>query len=189
MSSNSNNGADCSDSDAGGAPTPMFPRFLQLVGSTSLVDLSALLDDAEVQRGVKVLGKCEFQNPAMSLKDRMASFILDEATRREDLKTGQTILVASSGNTGCAVAAFAAMRGHPCVVLTSPKCSAEKRAHIEAFGAKVRVLESGYDKAAASLAAENGWFDVNQYENKDNTHAHFSTLGPEIWQQVNNRQN
>ncbi len=102
------------------------------------------------------------------------------------------MVAASSGNTGAAVAMLAAMRGYKAVITTSPKCSQEKMDAIRAYGAQLFVSPPGvaeehpdsYMNMARRLAEENGWFDVDQYDNLDNPEGHFRTLGPEIWMQT-----
>ena len=142
---------------------------------------------------MKVLGKCEFFNPGFSMKDRIVKNIFDKAEEAGLLRPGGTVVAASSGNTGAAVAMLAAMRGYRAVITTSPKCSDEKIATIKAYGAEIIVSPPGlsddhpdsYMNLARTLAAQNdGWFDVNQYDNLDNPEGHYRTLGPEIWSQT-----
>lgn len=147
---------------------------------TPLVDLSGLSGEG----GARLVAKAEFMNPGLSLKDRIARHIIDSALADGDLAPGQTIVCASSGNTGCSVAAIGRALGHPVIVVTTPKCSAEKRAHISAYGAEVRVEPNDYMSAGQQLARRNGWFDVAQYTNPRNPDAHFRTTGPEIWEQT-----
>ena len=161
------------------------------LGSTPLVDITSLASPKVA--GVKVLGKCEFFNPGFSMKDRIVKNIFDKAEEAGLLRPGGTVVAASSGNTGAAVAMLAAMRGYKAVITTSPKCSDEKIATIKAYGAEIIVSPSGlsddhpssYMNIARTLAAQNeGWFDVNQYDNLDNPEGHYRTLGPEIWSQT-----
>ena len=146
-------------------------------GQTPLVDITSLARPKVA--GVRVLAKCEFLNPGFSMKDRVVRHILDGAEARGQLRRGRgdTVVAASSGNTGAAVAMLAAMRGYRAVVTTSPKCSREKMDSIRAYGATLLVSPPGLDEAhpdsymnaARALAARNaGWFDVNQYDNPDN---------------------
>ena len=92
---------------------------------------------------LKVLGKCEFLNPGFSMKDRIVKNILDKAEEAGLLLPGGTVVAASSGNTGAAVAMMAAMRGYKAVITTSPKCSEEKIASIKAYGAEIVVSPPG----------------------------------------------
>eukprot|EP00092_Neocalanus_flemingeri_P020508 GFUD01022215.1.p1 GENE.GFUD01022215.1~~GFUD01022215.1.p1 ORF type:complete len:379 (-),score=110.49 GFUD01022215.1:100-1236(-) len=166
-------------------------RYQDLIGSTPLVDITSLANPKVP--GVKVLGKCEFLNPGFSMKDRIVKNIFDKAEQNGLLQPGWTVVAASSGNTGAAVAMLAAMRGYKAVITTSPKCSEEKVASIKAYGAELIMSPPGlsedhpesYMNMAKQLAKENaGWFDVNQYDNLDNPEGHFRTLGPEIWEQT-----
>lgn len=163
-----------------------FRRYQDLIGGTPLVNITSLADAVP---GVVVLGKCEFFNPGFSMKDRIVAEIFDKAEASGKLKDGDTVVAASSGNTGASVAMIGAMRGYKVFVITSPKCSQEKIATIEAYGATVEVSEPGqcYMKMAKTKARENGWFDVDQYENQDNVEAHYKTMGPEIWEQTDGR--
>ena len=171
-----------------------IPRYEDLIGKTPLVDITSLAKPKVP--GVKVFGKCEFLNPGFSMKDRIVKNIFDKAEKRGDLRPGDTVVAASSGNTGAAVAMIAAMRGYKAVITTSPKCSKEKMDSIRAYGAELIVSPPGvsedhpksYMNLARSLAVENdGWFDVNPYDNLDNPEGHFRTLGPEIWMQTEGR--
>ena len=116
-------------------------RYEDLIGSTPLVDITSLASPKVA--GVKVLGKCEFLNPGFSMKDRIVKNIFDKAEEAGLLRPGGTVVAASSGNTGAAVAMLAAMRGYKAVITTSPKCSDEKIATIKAYGAEIIVSPSG----------------------------------------------
>ena len=159
-----------------------FPTYQQLIGKTPVVDLSTMLSGATQARGVKVLGKAEFLNPGFSMKDRIARQIFDDAESSGELKPGGTVIAASSGNTGAAAAMVGAMRGYKVIIVTNAKCSQEKMDSIQAYGAELIVVEDGVDymDEANRLAAENGWFDVNQYDNPANSKAHEETLAPEL---------
>ncbi|XP_040579508.1 putative cystathionine beta-synthase MT1108 [Lepeophtheirus salmonis] len=170
------------------------PRYKDLIGNTPLIDISSISDN--LAPGVKIYGKCEFLNPGFSMKDRIVKNILDKAEKSGKLQMGGTVVAASSGNTGASLALIAATRGYNVVVTTTPKCSEEKMNSIKAYGAKLHVSPSGlsddhpesYLNMARKLAADNeGWFDIDQYENLDNPEGHFLTLGPEIWRQTKGR--
>lgn len=167
-------------------PKTALPRFRDLIGQTPMIDLSHLQGDAP---RVQIIAKCEFLNPGMSLKDRIVSYIFDDAEAKGLLHKDSHILAASSGNTGASVAMLAAMRGYRATILTSPKCSKEKRDAIAAFGAEVLVIDQAfsgedYMEAATRMAAEDpNIFDVDQYENPLNPEAHYRSLGREIWEQ------
>ena len=178
---------------------------------TKLVDLSARLP-AEVHAfntanpGAKIslLGKCEFSNPGMSHKDRIAKVMLARAEARGDLSgpdgTKKTVLAASSGNTGCSLALVGSLMGYRVVIITNAKCSDEKRRHIEANGAELWMAEdlpsgeyarelggeADYMKQEALLAAAfpDRFWSADQYSNGDNTAAHYSGTGREIFEQT-----
>lgn len=167
--------------------------YSSLIGNTPLVDLSHLVESPKCD-GIRVFAKCEFFNPGFSIKDRIVRNILDRAEAEGKLKPGGTIVVASSGNTGAATAMMCAMRGYQCVVTTCCKCSKEKMDAIKAYGAKLIVTPPGvkegtpdhYMNVARRLVAQNeGWFDMDQYDNLRNPEGHYLTLGPEIWEQTN----
>lgn len=115
--------------------------FNPTAGQTPLVDITRLAQPKV--EGVRVLAKCEFLNPGFSMKDRIIKNILDKAEETGKLQPGGTIVAASSGNTGAAVAMLAAMRGYKAVITTSPKCSREKMDTIRAYGAQLLVSPSG----------------------------------------------
>merc|ERR1711934_177501 len=171
---------------------PQYCRFADLIGNTPLLDLTVL---AKPQvDGVKVLAKAEFMNPGLSIKDRIIRNILDQAEEAGALRPGMTIIAASSGNTGAAVAMMAAMRGYKAIVTTNKKCSDEKMNAIKAYGAELIVTADGVapdspehymNVPAVYTAAEpDKYFDIDQYENQRNPEAYYKTLGPEIWEQT-----
>lgn len=117
------------------------------------------------------------------MKDRIASHILNVAEAKKHLKKGDTIVCASSGNTGCSFAMLGAVRGYSVIIVTSSKCSLEKQNHIKALNAQLIVVNEDEDYMAFGdkLARENGYFNVDQYNNPQNPIAYYETLGPEIW--------
>ena len=158
------------------------PRFTDLIGNTPLIDLSRLVN----QNSAYLYGKCEFMNPGFSLKDRMANYILDVAEAQSYLKQGDVIVCSSSGNTGCSFAMLGKIRGYHIVIVTSEKCSLEKQNHIKALGAELIIVgQDNYMSYGENYAKENGYFDVNQYNNIYNPEAYYKTLGPEIWKDTN----
>ena len=163
----------------------------QSVGDTPLVKIRNLT----TQRGIKatVLAKVESFNPTGSVKDRMAIFMLNEAAKSGALKPGGTIIEATSGNTGAAVAMFAATFGYKAILTIPDKMSKEKIDTLKAFGAEVHICPTAvapddprsYYEVAKSLAKEStNVFLLNQYHNPDNIRAHYETTGPEIWKQT-----
>jgi len=163
----------------------------ETVGNTPLVRLHSLPEE----HGVKatMLAKLEFFNPTGSVKDRMAIYLLKQAVARGELKPGGTIVEATSGNTGAAVAMFAAVHGYRAILTIPDKMSKEKVDTLRAFGAEVHICPTAvppespesYYEVGKRLAreAENSYW-VGQYFNKDNIESHYNTTGPEIWQQT-----
>lgn len=159
-----------------------IPKFIDLVANTPLIDLSSQLSG---DNNNQLYAKCEFLNPNLSMKDRIASYIISKAEKDGLLKKGDSIVCASSGNTGCSVAMMGILHGYDVIIVTSAKCSKEKQDHIRAFGARLDIVEENkYMKHAKQLADEYGYFDINQYDNINNPEAYFYSLAPEIWQQT-----
>ena len=162
--------------------------ILRQVGNTPLIDLTGLLTD--VPPGVEVLAKCEWFNPGGSVKDRAALSMVQDAHQRGLLAPGGTLLDASSGNTGIALAMIAAQLDLRLVLCLPAHASAERRQLLAAYGAEV-VLTSpleGTDGAierAGELAAQHpDWVYLDQYSNPANWQAHLRTTGPEILRQA-----
>lgn len=155
------------------------PRFTDLIGNTPLIDLTDLVG----KNSAYLYAKCEFMNPGLSLKDRIANHILNIAESQGRLQRGDVIVCSSSGNTGCSFAMLGRMRGYRVVIVTSDKCSLEKQNHIKALNAELIVVSpENYMSYGANYARKNGYFDVDQYNNLDNPEAYYKTLGPEIWE-------
>lgn len=158
------------------------PKFTDLIGNTPLIDLTGLVNE----NSGYLYAKCEFINPGFSLKDRMANYILDVAEAQGQLQQGDVIVCSSSGNTGCSFAMLGKIRGYHIVIVTSEKCSLEKQNHIKALGADLIVVgQDNYMSYGENYAKENGYFDVNQYNNIYNPEAYYKSLGPEIWKDTN----
>jgi len=155
-------------------------NFLDLIGKTPLIDLSGLINGVSS----RLYAKCEFMNPGTSMKDRMANHILNMAEANGQLKKGDTIVCASSGNTGCSFAMLGAIKGYSIIIVTSKNCSLEKQNHIKALNAQLIVVDEdeNYMDYGDKLAEENGYFNVDQYNNPYNPEAYYRTLGPEIWE-------
>jgi cystathionine beta-synthase len=166
----------------------------EAVGNTPLVRLRRLPEE----HGVKatMLVKPEFLNPTGSVKDRMAIYLLKQAVARGELKEGGTIVEATSGNTGAAVAMFAAAGGYRAILTIPDKMSQEKINTMRAFGAEVHICptavppespESYYETGKRLAHETDNSYWVGQYFNKDNIEAHYRTTGPEIWNQTGGR--
>jgi cystathionine beta-synthase len=166
-------------------------NITEAIGNTPLVRLNRMTKE----RGIKatVLVKPEFLNPSGSIKDRMAVFILDQAIARGELTPGGTIVEATSGNTGAAVAMYAAVNGFKAILTIPDKMSTEKIDTLRAFGAAVHICPTAvpaespdsYYETGRRIAREtpNSFF-IGQYFNLDNIEAHYRLTGPEIWAQT-----
>lgn len=135
----------------------------------------------------ELYAKCEFFNPLSSVKDRLGLAIIQHAEKTGALKPGQTVVEATSGNTGISIAMMCAQRGYPCVIVMADSFSIERRKIMRALGAKVVLTPatergSGMVKKAIELAHKHGWFLARQFENEANRDFHMSTTGPEIVQ-------
>ena len=157
--------------------------ILDLIGNTPLVDVSNL----SPKPGVRLLAKLENQNPFGSVKDRIALSMIDQAIKEGALVPGQRIMEPSSGNTGIALAAIAAIKGNPITILMPESVSIERRQMLEVFGAEIILTPGGEGsngavKRAEALAFEHPeWCFMHQYQNDANPRAHYEGTGPEIW--------
>jgi cysteine synthase len=154
--------------------------ILETIGRTPVVRLNRLAPP-----GVNVYVKLEAANPMGSVKDRMAKAMIEEAEATGALKPGQTVIEASSGNTGIALAMVCASKGYPLVVVMAEHFSVERRKLMRFLGARVVLTPasekgSGMLAKAAELAEAHGWFLCNQFENQANIHAHMATTAQEI---------
>ena len=164
-------------------------NILEAVGDTPIVKLQRLA--AHVQADIYV--KCEYLNPGGSMKDRVALNIIADAEEARALSPGGTIVEATSGNTGAALALVAAIRGYKCIFVMPDKMSPEKVATLRAFGAKVVICPTAvepddprsYYQVARRIAEETpNAFYANQYHNPANPEAHYLSTAPEIWEQT-----
>ena len=158
----------------------IYDSILGTIGRTPIVKLQRL-----APAGVTVYVKCEFFNPASSVKDRLAIAIIEDAERSGALKPGQTVVEATSGNTGIALAMVCAAKGYPFVAVMVETFSIERRRIMRMLGAKVILTPAaergtGMVRKAEELAAKNGWYLTRQFENAANPAYHRNTTGPEI---------
>ncbi len=165
--------------------TPGVPRYLSVedtIGGTPLVRLARLPG----KTSNFVLGKMEGDNPAGSVKDRPALYMIREAERRGTIHPGDTLIEATSGNTGIALAMAAAVRGYRMVLIMPEHLSIERRQTMRAYGAHIILTpkEGGMESArdlADQMVAEGKGVMLDQFANPDNPLAHYETTGPEIW--------
>ncbi len=154
-----------------------------LIGNTPLIKLQKLAGETTNT----ILVKLEGNNPAGSVKDRAALSMIKHAEERGDIKLGDTLIEATSGNTGIALAMVAAMRGYKMVLLMPDSMSEERRASMKAYGAELILVskEDGGMEGARDLGIkmhdEGKGLLLNQFANQDNPRAHYETTGPEIW--------
>ncbi|RYY03132.1 MAG: cysteine synthase CysM [Gammaproteobacteria bacterium] len=162
-----------------------FPTIEAFVGNTPLVRLQRL-------PGVTsntILVKLEGNNPAGSVKDRPAMSMIQQAENRGDIKTGDTLIEATSGNTGIALAMAAAIKGYKMILVMPDNSTAERKAAMTAYGAELILVtkEQGMEGArdlALAMQADGKGKVLDQFGNGDNPLAHYKTTGPEIWQQT-----
>jgi cysteine synthase A len=158
----------------------IYDDISKTIGRTPVIRINRL-----APKHVQMYVKLEAANPGGSVKDRLALGIIEDAERRGQLKPGQTVVEATSGNTGISLAMVCAARGYPFVALMPESFSVERRQVMRAYGAKV-VLTPAADRAsgavrqAEKLAADNGWFLAEQFSNPANPAYHRQTTGPEI---------
>ena len=157
-----------------------YENILETVGNTPIVRLNKLAPD-----GINVFVKIESFNPMGSVKDRLALGVIEDAEKSGALRAGQTVIEATSGNTGIGLAMVCAQKGYPLVVTMAESFSIERRRMMRFLGAKVVLTPaslkgSGMLAKAVELAEKHGWFLVRQFENESNADAHSRTTAPEI---------
>lgn len=161
---------------------------IDVVGATPLVRLEHLVP----HNGSEVWVKLEGNNPAGSIKDRAARSMIEEAEKRGDIKPGDALVEATSGNTGIALAMIAALKGYRMKIILPANSTAERCAAIQAYGAELilspaeKGMEGARDLANAMAQRGEGW-QLDQFNNPDNPLAHYRTTGPEIWAQTAGR--
>jgi len=164
----------------------VYSSVLDLVGNTPIVDVSQLSPNPNV----RILGKMEGQNPAGSVKDRIALSMINEAELDGTLTPGRTIIEPSSGNTGIAMAMICQIRGYHLKIVLPGNVSPERRQLLEVFGTEIidspgAEGSNGAVRMAQALSEEHPeWVFLYQYANEANPKAHYRTTGPEIWKDV-----
>ena len=167
----------------------IYPTIEDAIGKTPLVALQRIGAAENIARKTVVLGKLEGNNPAGSVKDRPALSMIQRAQERGDIKPGDTLLEATSGNTGIALAMAAAIKGYRMVLIMPEDLSIERVQTMKAFGAELILTpKSGGMEYARDLAEQmqrDGKGRVlDQFANQDNPRIHYETTGPEIWEQT-----
>src|ERR1044071_3531725 len=158
----------------------IYDNILGTIGRTPIVRINRL-----APAGTTMYVKCEFFNPLSSVKYRLAIAIIEDAERNGTLKPGQTVVEATSGNTGIALAMVCAAKGYPFVAVMVETFSIERRKIMRMLGAKVILTPAaergtGMVRKAEELARKNGWYLTRQFENPANPEYHRNTTGPEI---------
>jgi S-sulfo-L-cysteine synthase (O-acetyl-L-serine-dependent) len=169
-----------------------YPTIEDAIGRTPLVALQRIGADANAVRGNVVLGKLEGNNPAGSVKDRPALSMIQRAQERGEIRPGDTLIEATSGNTGIALAMAAAIKGYRMVLIMPEDLSIERAQTMKAFGAELILTpKSGgmeYARDLADKMAQEGKGRVlDQFANADNPRIHYETTGPELWEQTGGR--
>ena len=168
--------------------SPMqIPRLVDQIGNTRLVPIQRIASNTA---GNCVLGKLEGDNPAGSVKDRPAANMIARAEERGTIKPGDTLLEATSGNTGIALAMVAATMGYKLKLLMPDNMTDERKSSMRAYGAELILVteEQGMEFArdqAAAMAARGEGIVLDQFANPDNWGAHYRTTGPELWEASN----
>lgn len=157
-------------------------KLIELIGNTPLLELQHI----PVNKNVKIYGKLEGDNPGGSVKDRAAYGMISGALERGDIKRGDKLVEATSGNTGIALAMIARLMGLEMTLIMPDNSTRERVLAMEAYGARVILTPSArtieYSRELAEeMAAKEGYFMLNQFGNADNYRIHYNTTGPEIW--------
>ena len=167
-----------------------YPTIDQTVGNTPLVRLQRIPQLFGIADDVVILAKLEGSNPAGSVKDRPVLKMIAEAEERGQIKPGDTLIEATSGNTGIALAMVAAIKGYKMILIMPDNLSLERRASMKAYGAELILTDAskgGMEYArdlAEQMEKEGKGLILNQFANSDNPLAHYEATGPEIWQQT-----
>lgn len=163
-------------------------KLEDLIGNTPIIELESI----PVNKKVRIYCKLEGQNPGGSVKDRAALGMIDGALKRGDIKPGDKLVEATSGNTGIALAMIAAMKGIDITLIMPEGATEERKKSMRAFGAKLILTPAEktieYSRTLAEkMANEDGYFMLNQFGNPDNYKMHEKTTGPEIWRDTNGK--
>lgn len=162
--------------------------FSELIGNTPLVELKNI----PINKGVKILGKLEGNNPGGSVKDRAAMGMISAALERKTIKPGDRLVEATSGNTGIALAMIAQMKGLHMTLIMPDNSTRERVLAMQAYGANVILTPSSrtieYSRELAEEMSRNeGYFMLDQFANSDNALMHYMTTGPEVWRDTDGK--
>ena len=165
---------------------PRYPTIEETIGRTPLVRLQRIAGEVGERRGNVLLGKMEGNNPAGSVKDRPALAMIVRAEARGEIRPGDTLIEATSGNTGIGLAMAAALRGYRMVLIMPDNLSLERRQSMKAYGAELILVTQaqgmeGARDLADQMQREGRGRVLDQFSNDDNWAAHYETTGPEIW--------
>lgn len=169
-----------------------YPTLEDVIGKTPMVALQRIDPAIGRDRGNVILGKLEGNNPAGSVKDRPALSMIRRAEERGEIKPGDTLIEATSGNTGIALAMAAAIKGYRMILIMPEDLSIERAQTMKAFGAELILTpkSGGMEYArdlADNMAAQGKGRILDQFANPDNPRIHYETTGPEIWEQTGGR--
>lgn len=172
--------------------TMSIQTMASVIGQTPLVSLARIAGPEQAARGNLILGKLEGNNPAGSVKDRPAMSMIMRAEARGEISPGDTLIEATSGNTGIALAMAAAIRGYRMVLIMPDNLSLERRQSMKAYGAELILVtqKQGMEGArdlTLEMEAQGQGKVLNQFANDDNWLAHYETTGPEIWRDTAGR--
>ncbi|MBO6129764.1 MAG: cysteine synthase A, partial [Pseudobutyrivibrio sp.] len=164
----------------------IYKSASELIGKTPLLEVTNIEKELGLQ--ARVLIKLEYLNPAGSVKDRAAKYMIEDAEERGLIKPGATLIEPTSGNTGIGIAAIAAAKDYKAILTMPETMSVERRNILKAYGAEIvltegsKGMQGAVDKANELAAQIEGSFIPGQFDNKANARAHFETTGPEIWE-------
>ena len=164
----------------------IYKGAIELIGKTPLLEVTNI--EKELGLEARVLVKLEYLNPAGSVKDRAAKYMIEDAEEKGLIKPGATLIEPTSGNTGIGIAAIAAAKGYRAILTMPETMSVERRNILKAYGAEIvltegsKGMQGAVDKANELAAEIEGSFIPGQFDNKANAKAHFETTGPEIWE-------
>jgi cysteine synthase B len=169
-----------------------YPTIESTIGKTPLVALQRIGREANLSRGNTLLAKLEGNNPAGSVKDRPAISMIRRAEERGQIKVGDTLIEATSGNTGIALAMAAAIKGYKMVLIMPEDLSIERAQTMKAYGAELiltpkSVGMEGARDLALEMQAQGKGLVLDQFANSDNPRVHFESTGPEIWEDTHGR--